>query len=66
MNVILQFRFFIEVTKFKLKFLLARFIKLRYRSHSQLIERNLYYYLSFEELLHEVRKLDLLRKYSLR
>lgn len=65
MNVILQSRFFIEVTKFKLKFLLARFIKLRYRSHSQLSERNLYY-LSFEELLHEVRKLDLLRKYSLR
>ena len=65
MFVILQSRFFIEVTKFKLKFLLARFIKLRYRSHSQLIERNLYY-LSVEELLHEVRKLDLLRKYSLR
>lgn len=69
MFVILQSHFFVEVTKFKLKFLLkslARFIKLRYRSHSQLIERNLYYYLSFEELLHEVRKLDLLRKYSLR
>lgn len=58
MFVILQSHFFVEVTKFKLKFLLARFIKLRYRSHSQLIERNLYYlssrnyYTKFESLIY--------------